>query len=590
MVLLVEKYCLMRYTLIMAIYKQDDIVTLLISGYGASGEGVAKKDGFTFFVPFVLVDETITVKINHVNKKGLIFASVKEILNPSPLRVKPPCNRFTRCGGCDMMHIDYKKQLEIKRDNIVNLLRKNAGIEFPVDETVPCSSPYEYRNKIQLPFGEVNGKVAVGFFKENSHKIVSITKCFLHGVWVEKLIEVFLDFANQNKLSAYNDMTKRGLLRHMVARQIDGQYCIVVVTNNNDLPKSKELCNRLIEKIGDNFALYVSIKKTHDNVILGEKLKVIKSREIEVDILGIKCEINPYSFLQLNNEIRDKIYSKVINNIMEKSSSPIVLDAYAGVGAIGAVMAKRGARVYNIEIVPEATKDGDKLASKNGISDKVTNICGDASIVLPELIKYILGNQNDENKSLKSIISQNVSIILDPPRKGCDERVLKAITELECEYDLYYISCNPATLTRDLKILCESGKLKLNSITPYDMFPQTKHVETLVVLSHKKPDGHISVNVEFGEEEGQVSLKDIEKRAKEREPKKKITYKDIQAYIEEKYGFKVHTAYIAEVKRDLGLPIYDAPNAVEELKKPRQHPTEKMVEAIKDALKHFEII
>ena len=485
----------------MAIYKQDDIVTLEISGYGASGEGISKKDGFTFFVPFALVGETVNAKITHVNKKGLVFATLKEIINESELRVKPPCNRFTRCGGCDMMHIDYNKQLDIKKDNVVNLLRKNAGIDFPVDETVPCSSPYAYRNKIQLPFGEVNGKVAVGFFKENTHKIVSITKCFLHGNWVEELIEVFLDFANRNKLTAYNDVTKKGLLRHMVARKVDGQYCIVVVTNNADLPKAKELCKLLRDKIGDNFALYVSVKNTHDNVILGNSMKVIKSREIEIDILGIKCEINPYSFLQLNNEIRDKIYSRVIDDIMARSAEPIVIDAYAGVGALGAVMAKRGATVYNIEIVQEAIKDGEKLALKNGVSEKVTNICGDASVVLPELIKQVLGNINDNLCALKSSKHRLISIILDPPRKGCDERVLNAIKKLNCEYDLYYISCNPATLTRDLKVLCEDEKIKIKSITPYDMFPQTKHVETLVCLS-KKTEKHINIEVEFGEGEG----------------------------------------------------------------------------------------
>ena len=460
------------YTLFMAMYKQDDIVTLDISGYGADGEGVAKADGFVFFVPFAAKGEKVKAKILHVNRKNLVFCELKEVIEPSEERIKPPCNRFTRCGGCDIMHLTYREQLKIKRDNIVALLRKNAGIaDAEVDEVVPCSTPYGYRNKIQLPFGTVNGEVAMGFYRENSHKIVSITKCFLHGEWVEKLIKVFVGFAKTHGLTAYDDGRKSGLLRHMVARKLNCGFCITVVTNQKKLPFADDLIKRLDEELGENYALFNSVKKAQDNVIMGETIFALKERETYAEILGVKLEINPYSFLQLNDEIRDKIYERIVREIGGESGEKVVIDAYAGVGALGAILAKNGATVYNIEIVKEATEDGKKLAEENGLSARVFNVNGDAAEILPEILK-----KTEEKER---------TIILDPPRKGCGEKVLKAIAEADKADRIFYVSCNPATLTRDLRILCDGG-YEIEKITPYDMFPQTKHVETLVLLSRRK--------------------------------------------------------------------------------------------------------
>ena len=463
----------------MAKYKQDDIVKVKIASFGMDGEGVAREDEFVFFVPFALPGEEVSCKVTYV-KKNLVFAELKEVLTPSASRVKPPCNRFVRCGGCDLMHLKYSDQLELKRANVANLFRKNAGLDVFVAPTVPCSTPQGYRNKIQLPFGTVNGKVAMGFYRENSHKIVSITKCFLHGEWVEKLIKVFVEYAQKYGVSAYDDLTKKGVLRHLVARNIDDKYCIVVVTNNSDLPKKKELIDMLRNAIGDDFSLFLSKKTDYTNVILGKEMIELKHFDFIIDVLGVKLPLNPYSFLQLNNEIRDKIYNDVIERILKNSEGKKlrVFDAYAGVGVLGAVLAKRGINVTNIEIVKEATEDGISLAKLNGIEDKVTVINGDAAVKLPEAVASL---EADEE----------AAVILDPPRKGCDERVLKAISSLNVSHTIYYISCNPATLTRDVKILLSSGDYALSTPVPYDMFPQTKHVETLVVLSRKTPNDNV---------------------------------------------------------------------------------------------------
>ena len=457
----------------MARFKQDDVVILTITDYGMDCEGIARIDEFVFFVPYTVKGETVKAKITYV-KKNLVFANLVEVIEPSSDRVKPLCNRFTRCGGCDCLHIDYNKQLEIKKNHVATLFKKNTNLDVTIDDVVPSKDILGYRNKIQLPFGTVNGKVAMGFFKTGTHKIVSITKCFLHGEWVEKLILCFVEYANKYNVSAYDEGTKKGILRHLVVRHVDNQYCITVVTNNADLPNVKALINMITEAIGENFSLYVSKKKSHDNVIMGESVKVIKQREFIVDILGIKLTLNPYSFLQLNDDVRDKIYSRVVEEITNASGKKVAIDAYAGVGALGAVLAKNGVRVYNIEIVKEATEDGILLAKNNGVEEYVTNVNGDASKEIGKAIDYALTLGVDKPY-----------IILDPPRKGCDERVINAIKNISTPHTIFYISCNPATLTRDLNRLCIDNNYNIEYVTPYDMFPNTKHVETVVCLKRQ---------------------------------------------------------------------------------------------------------
>lgn len=452
--------------------KQDDIITLEISDYGMDGEGIGKIDGFTVFIPFTAIGETVRAKVTFV-KRNLVFASLIEILTPSEKRAQYDCNRFTRCGGCDLMHLDYNEQLKIKRQNLINLLRKNANLDTFVDETIPSPKKLFYRNKIQLPFGTVNNKVAVGFYKENTHKIVSITKCFLHESWVEDIILVALEFANGNNLTAYDDFTKRGLLRHLVVRYIDNKMCIVLVINAQKLPYQEKLISLLDDKFSDTYSLYISPKLDHNNVVMGDTVYPALERDFTINILGISFNVNPYSFLQLNDDVRDLICTRIIEEI-QKSKNNIVIDAYAGVGLIGAVLARQNATVYNIEIVPEAIKDADNLAQANNLSSKITNILGDAQVELPKLINHLTVTADFSTSTL--------NIILDPPRKGCSAKVLEALNALNVPHKLFYISCNPATLTRDLAIL---QGYQITSITPYDMFPQTKHLETLVCLTRK---------------------------------------------------------------------------------------------------------
>ena len=469
--------------------KQNDILQLEIADVGVGGEGIAHKDGATVFVPFALPGETVKVKVNHV-KRDLVFADILEVLTPSPLRVYVPCNRYRRCGGCDLLHVEYAEQLEIKRRAVATTLSK-AGVEVEVEPCVPSPHPLAYRNKIMLPFGRVDGKAKLGFYHEGSHKIVPIGKCFLHGEWATQLIAATLAYADKYQLSAYDPATGRGLLRHLVARIYPEGLDVTLVVNASGAPHLSDYYRSLTE-IHPHVALYVSPNTKPNNVILGSSVRLVAGSPIETTIDGIKVSVNPLSFLQVNDDIRKAIYDRVREMVGAHEGS-VVIDAFAGVGVLGATMAKCGATVHNIEIVPEAVEDADALAKANGLADKVHNHLGDSAELLPQVLSEVQG--------------RTVSVVLDPPRKGCPRSVLTAVNELASAEEpafaaqsvgfdggvekrvptrsridkLVYISCNPATLARDLAILGESYKVE--SVTPWDMFPQTKHVECVVLLS-----------------------------------------------------------------------------------------------------------
>ena len=351
------------------------------------------------------------------------------------------------------------------------------------------------------------------------------------------------------------------------------EIMVCIVINGKKLPHENELCERLIAVENRIKTIVININCDKTNVITGKECRTIfGSGYITDKLCGLSFRISPLSFYQVNRSQAEKLYT-IARDFAELKPDETLLDLYCGTGTIGLTMADSVKRLYGVEIIPQAIEDAKINAEINNIKN-AEFFCGDASLAAEKLAQQ--GIKAD-------------CIIIDPPRKGCDSTLINTISEKFSPPRVIYISCDPATLARDLKIFNELGYSAFKVI-PVDLFPRTGHVETVVLLSHKKPDGHINVKVEFGEGEGKVPLDNIAKRAEGYKPKERVTYKMIKEYIEAKYGFKVHTAYIAEVKRDLGLPMYDAPNAVEELKQPRKHPTAEKVEAIKDALKHFEVI
>ncbi len=565
--------------------QKNGIYEGVVSGLGTDGEGIIKVEGTTVFVPFCLIGEKVKFKALKV-KGNIAYGKIESIENEAYSRVNPPCEVFKKCGGCALQHMDYAAQLEFKRQLVENALAKIGGISVKVQPCVGCASQYRYRNKLALPIGAESGKTVCGFYSLHSHRIVPVKDCLIQSEWVKKVISAVENFAVARHICGYDEQTGRGILRRIVVREIKGAYIFaLVVTKDLDVaPLIVEL-----EKNFDNFTFLVNINNSRTNALFSDKWRICRGQgSFEAEDCGIKYSAGANTFLQVNDEVREKLYAKVLD---EADEGCVALDLYSGGGMLTAMLAEKCGKSFGIEIVEEASRCADALRDKNGLQNKMFNICGKVEEKIDE-VAALVGN------------SRKI-IVCDPPRKGMERSVVNAVARSGAE-KVVLVSCNPSTLARDLGLLVgtlreedgglikhtlpENAPYNIVSVTPFDMFPQTKHVETLVVLSKKIPDSHINIDVEFGENEGQFSLKKIKERAEERKPKEKVTYKMIQEYIEKTYGFKVHTAYIAEVKRDLGLPMYDAPNAVEELKKTRAHPTPKMVEAIKETLKHFEII
>ena len=556
-------------------FRKNDIVTLEIVDCGTDGEGIGKADGFTVFVKDAVIGDTIVAKIMKA-KKNYGYGRLMEILKPSPYRVEPVCLSARQCGGCQLQAVSYEEQKVFKEKKLRGHLERIGGFtEFPMEPLIGMDDPYHYRNKAQFPVGRnKEGRIVTGFYAGRTHAIIENRDCALGIPQNKDVLDRVIAHMEKYNIAPYDEATGKGLVRHIFVRYgfFTGELMVCLIINGQDLPHQRELVEKLCEIPGMT-SISLNMNKKRSNVILGDKVKTIWGEDYITDKIGdISYEISPLSFFQVNPKQTWKLYSKALE-YADLHGEETVWDLYCGIGTISLFLAQKAKFVRGVEIVPAAIEDAKRNAQINHI-ENVEFFVGKAEEVLPR--------EYEKNGVYADVI------VADPPRKGCDEMLLKTILKMQPKR-VVYVSCDSATLARDLRFLCDNG-YELKKVCGVDQFPQTVHVETVVLLSHKKPDGHINVKVEFGEGEGKVPLDNIAKRAEEYKPKERVTYKMIKEYIEAKYGFKVHTAYIAEVKRDLGLPMYDAPNAVEELKQPRKHPTAEKVEAIKDALKHFEVI
>ena len=413
-----------------------------------------------------------------------------------------------------------------------------------------------------------------GIYQQGTHFIVPVDECLIEDKRADAIIRDIRDLLKSFKIKTYNEDTGYGLFRHVLVRtgHHSGQVMVVLVLGSPILPSKNNFVKALRKLHPEITTIILNVNNQKTSMILGEKETVLYGKGyIEDELCGHIFRISSKSFYQVNTVQTEKLYTKAIE-LAGLTGKERVIDAYCGIGTIGLIASDKAKEVISVELNPDAVKDAIVNAKRNGI-------------------KNVRFYQNDAGVFMRQMADEGESadvVFMDPPRSGSDEKFLSSVVTLNPKR-VVYVSCDPTTLARDLKYLTKHGYSAVTAV-PVDMFPATEHVETVVLLSHKKPDGHINVKVEFGEGEGKVPLDNIAKRAESYKPKERVTYKMIKEYIEAKYGFKVHTAYIAEVKRDLGLPMYDAPNAVEELKQPRKHPTAEKVEAIKDALKHFEVI
>ena len=543
-------------------YRKNDMVTLEIVDCGTDGECIGKADGFTVFVKDAVIGDVVTAKIMKA-KKNYGYGRLMEIIKPSPYRVEPVCPSARQCGGCQLQALAYQEQLAFKEKKLKGHLERIGGFtDLPMEPIIGMEEPYHYRNKAQFPVGRnKDGRIVAGFYAGRTHSIIENRDCAL-GVKVnQEILDRVLAHMERFHIEPYNEVTGKGLVRHVFIRYgfFTDEIMVCLVINGQQLPHEKELIRSLCELKGMT-SICLNINKKRNNVILGEQIKVLWGQGYITDKIGnISYEISPLSFFQINPYQTWKLYSKALE-YADLHGEETVWDLYCGIGTISLFLAQQAKFVRGVEIVPAAIEDARRNAELNDITN-VEFFVGKAEEVLPR--------EYEKNGVYADVI------VVDPPRKGCDEVLLQTILKMQPER-VVYVSCDSATLARDLRYLCDHG-YELLKVCGVDQFPQTVHVETVVLLSQQKPDDHIEIDLD---------LDDLDATSAEL----KATYQEIKDYVLKEFGLKVSSLYISQVKRKCGIEVgenYNLPKS-ENVRVP-QCPKEKE-EAIKAALKYFAMI
>ena len=566
--------------------KKGQVLEGIVERVAFPNKGIVSVEGEEqkVIVKNAIEGQKIRFSINK-KRKGKAEGRLLEVIEKSPLQTEEECAYFGKCGGCMYQGVPYQEQLKIKETQVKNLLAPvllNAGYELDEIFEGVKESPRSlaYRNKMEFSFGDEvkDGPLSLGMHKRGSfHDIVTVDGCRIVDEDYSKILRGVLDFFTEHQVPFYHKMSHVGYLRHLLVRKAvkTGEILIDLVTTTQPIEGAdiKELLSEMaaticaLELEGTVVGILHTENDSVADAVINERTELLYGQDhFDEELLGLHFSISPFSFFQTNSLGAEVLYETAREYVADAGNGKVVYDLYSGTGTIAQILAPVAKEVIGVEIIEEAVEAAKENAKRNRLGN----------------CEFLAG---DVLKVLDDIEQKPDFIVLDPPRDGIHPKALEKIISYGVE-KMVYISCKPTSLARDLEVLLARG-YEAERICCVDMFPQTTGIETVVLLSHKKPDGHINVKVEFGEGEGKVPLDNIAKRAEEYKPKERVTYKMIKEYIEAKYGFKVHTAYIAEVKRDLGLPMYDAPNAVEELKQPRKHPTAEKVEAIKDALKYF---
>ena len=548
--------------------EKNDIVRLTISDIGTDGEGIGKVDGYTLFVKDAVIGDTITARVIKL-KKNYGYGRLMEVIEPSKDRVEPVCPVARQCGGCQIQQMSYDAQLDFKRKLVEGNLRRIGG--FPDINVLPVigmDEPYHYRNKAQYPVGrDKDGNVVIGFYAGRTHCIIDNQDCAIGARENVKILTAIRDYINENKVSVYDENTGNGAVRHILIRKgfHTGQVMVCIVVNGESLPQEDKLVAKLTglelwENEGGNiYSVMININRENTNVILGDRCRTLWGKDyIEDSINGITFQISPLSFYQVNPVQTEKLYGKALE-FAGLTGNEVVWDMYCGIGTISLIMATRAKKVYGVEIVPAAIENAKNNARINGL-DNAEFYVGKSEEIAPELA---------EQGAVPDVI------VVDPPRKGCDEALLDTIVKMRPER-VVYVSCDSATLARDLKYLAARG-YEVKTVQPVDQFCHTVHVETVVKLSRGSDTPKIEVTMEPDEESNYT-------------PEEKATYQKIKDYVKDKYGVNVHTSYIAQVKRMCGLDMGENYNkSKKENPEVKQCPQEK-VEYIKDALRYFKLI
>ena len=543
-------------------YRKNDIVTLEIVDCGTDGEGIGKADGFTVFVKDAVIGDTVTAKIIKA-KKNYGYGRLMEILKPSPYRVEPVCPSARQCGGCQLQAVSYEEQKVFKEKKLRGHLERIGGFrDLPMEPMIGMDEPYHYRNKAQFPVGRnKEGRIITGFYAGRTHAIIENRDCALGIPQNKEILDIVIAHMEKYGIAPYDEMTGKGLVRHIFVRYgfFTGELMVCLIINGQDLPHQKELIEKLRE-IPGMASISLNINKKRSNVILGDKVKTIWGQEYITDKIGdISYEISPLSFFQVNPKQTWKLYSKALE-YADLHGEETVWDLYCGIGTISLFLAQQAKFVRGVEIVPAAIDDAKRNAQINNI-ENVEFFVGKAEEVLPR--------EYEKNGVYADVI------VVDPPRKGCDEMLLKTILKMQPKR-VVYVSCDSATLARDLRFLCDNG-YELKKVCGVDQFPQTVHVETVVLLSQQKPDDTIEIDLDLDELDATSA-------------ETKATYQEIKDYVLKEFGLKVSNLYISQIKGKCGIEVgenYNLPKT--ENPKVPQCPKEKE-DAIKAALKYFAMI
>lgn len=444
--------------------KKNDDISLEITGLTSEGSGVGRYEGYAVFVPGAIPGETVNA---HIIKAGSSYAVGKlcGVAAPSPERVVPPCPAFPRCGGCTLQHLDYSAQLKIKRETVLGALERIGGFSgVEVLPTVPCAEPLRCRNKGSFPFGSVDGKVVWGLYSPRSHRLIPLSDCLIESHAAVDAANAVCEWATRYSVPVYDERTGKGVLRHVVTRECTGGTAVCVVTTGK-LPKDRELVAIIKNAVPNVVSLVHNVNTDSTNVICGKDFRVIDGdKRVMHELCSLRFLVSAESFLQVNTKQTEKLYSLAVG-ALELNGSERIADIFCGIGTISLMIAKKAASVLGIEFVERAVEDARRNAELNGIGN-AEFLAGAAEEILPRLVAQ--GERFD-------------GILLDPPRKGADKAVLDAIAQSGAGR-IVYVSCDPATLARDLKTLCGYG-YSIRSVRPVDMFPMTGHVESVVLMT-----------------------------------------------------------------------------------------------------------
>ena len=541
--------------------KVADIIQIKIDKIVFGGEGLGYYNGFAVFVPMSIPEDELEIEIISV-KKTYARGLIKNIIKASPERIDSHKFTFEDFYGCDFAMLKYESQLKYKKLMVEEVMRKIAGLpDIEISDVLASEDVYNYRNKIIEPFSVYGNKIITGFFKRKSHEVFEVDENILNSKLGNRIIKELKEILNKNKISVYNEITHKGLLRNVMIRtNSNNEAMLVLIINSNKITENiKNLLFRLREKIEEIKSIYISLNSKKTNTVIGEKNIFIYGEEsIKENLNGIEFHISPTSFFQINVKQAKRLYDIAIN-FFDNIDDKYIVDAYSGTGTIGMIMAKKAKKVYAIEIVKSASEDGEKTAKENGI----------------ENIEFINGPVEKELVNLINANKRIDTIIFDPPRKGLEPSIIDKVAELNLK-EVVYISCNPSTFARDVKLFSEKG-YTLKKLQAVDMFPQTSHIETVALLSKLDVDKHISVEIELDE----MDLTSAESKA---------TYAQIKEYVWNKFQLKVSTLYIAQIKRKCGIELREHYNKSKKEKQIIPQCTSEKEEAIMDALRHFKMI